>query len=113
MFEKESRILKHYQKLQECLSDLMDPEFGSQAQSFTYIVLNQTYTNLERLFELAEESVHLSKPRQATLAKLAHHIENTKDHGMAPDFTQFIQVELLVSLAFIKDLFAGEFELAS
>lgn len=113
MLEKESHILRHYQKLQESLTELMDPDFGSQARSLMYILLNQTYTNTERLFELVEESVNLSKPRQAMLAKLAHHIENTKERGVCQDFREFISGDLSLSLAFIRDLFAKDFGLAS
>ncbi|RZA25168.1 MAG: hypothetical protein EOP10_07670 [Proteobacteria bacterium] len=113
MFEKDSKAWTHYFKLQETLSELMDPGFSSQARSFALITLNQTYTHTERLFELAEESVTLSRPRQAILAKLAHHIENTKDRGMSRDFIQFLQTDLHRSLGVIRDLFQKDFDLAS
>ena len=113
MFEKESRIGSHYQKLQESLSELLHPEFSSQTRSFTLITLNQTYTHTERLFELFEETTSLSKNRQAILAKLAYHIENTKDSGMNKAFLSFIRVDLTRSLNVIRELFQKEFDLAS
>ncbi|MBC7660071.1 MAG: hypothetical protein H7249_10210 [Chitinophagaceae bacterium] len=113
MNDKDSKIWNHYQKLQESLSDLMSPTFGTISRSLTYITLNQTYTHAERLFELVEESPTLSGPRQALMAKLAHYIESCKEHGMRPEFLIFIKKDLGASLSFIRNEHAKEFDLAS
>lgn len=113
MSDKHSKIHAHYQKLQECLTELVDPGFMTQTRSFMLITLNQTYTSTENLFELVEESANLSKSRQATLARLANHIENTKERGIGSDFIAFIDKDLRYSLAFIRELFDKDFELAS
>lgn len=105
MLDKQSKVWAHYQKLQESLSELMEPGFETNARSFILITLNQTYTHTERLFELVEETTTLSKTRQATLAKLAHHIETTKERGLQSEFTRFIQADLSFSLAIISDLY--------
>ena len=113
MSKVESRIWSHYHKLQENLSELMDPGFPSQTRSFAMITLNMTYTNTEKLFELVEETTSLSKGRQAILAKLAHHIEATKDGGMNSAFSAFIKADLAQSLSVINSRFRRDFDLAS
>ncbi len=111
--EETQKIWTHYQKLQESLTELVDPDFASHTRSFVLILLNQTYTHAERLFELAEATTDLSKGRQALLAKLAHHIENTKEKGLSEEFIRFIRNDLCLSLQVIKDRFSREFHLAS
>ncbi len=111
--EDTHKIWTYYQKLQESLTELIDPGFASQTRSFSLILLNQTYTHTERLFELAEASSELSKGRQAILAKLANHIENTKERGLSEDFLRFISSDLTHCLQVIKERFAREFQLAS
>ena len=101
MSRESSKIWIHYQKLQESLTELKDPGFTQQTRSFSLIILNQTYTHAERLFELAESTMELSRGREATLAKLAHHIENTKDFGLSH------------CLHVIRDRFSREFDLVS
>ncbi len=113
MTDKDSMLWNHYQKLQESLSELLSADFVSYNRSMTYITLNQTFTNAERLFELVEGSVSLSKPKQALLAKLAHHIERCKEKGIQSDFVNFIKKDIVPALSFIKSEHQKHFDLAS
>ncbi|RYZ57048.1 MAG: hypothetical protein EOP07_10995 [Proteobacteria bacterium] len=113
MTDKDSMIWDHYQRLQESLSELMSPDFADYNRSMTYITLNQTFTYAERLFELVEGSASLSKPKQAIMAKLAHHIENCKEKGFQADFLNFIKKDVVPILSFIKSENQRQFDLAS
>lgn len=113
MTDMNSMLWKHYHNLQESLSELLSPEFMSYNHSMTYITLNQTFTNAERLFEHVEGSMILSKQKQALMAKLAHHIENCKEKGIQSDFVQFIKKDIVPALSFIKSEHLKSFDLAS
>ncbi|MBC7530793.1 MAG: hypothetical protein H7318_04380 [Oligoflexus sp.] len=113
MTDKDSMLWNYYQKLQESLSELLSPDFVNYNRSVTYITLNQTFNNAERLFELVEGSMTLSKPKQALMAKLAHHIENCKEKGIQSDFVSFIKKDVLPALSFIKSEHHKHFDLAS
>ncbi len=113
MTDNDSKIWDHYQKLQESLSELLSPEFPTYNRSLTYITLNQIYSHTESLFELVESSTTLSRPKQALIAKLAHHIEMCKDRGLQNEFLNFVKKDVLPLLRFIKTEFTKEFNFAS
>ena len=113
MTERSSGIWNHYQKLQEILSELLDPNFVNSSRSLLFIILNQAFTEAEKLFAQVEPESELSRHKQNLLIKLSNHIENSKDHGISLDFREFLALEMLPLLGFIKGENISHFNLAS